>query len=152
MGNPGMKIKHAKRRGEWAELCFMARAAEHGLCISKPWGETAHYDFVVETGGKLLRVQVKSTFSNRKGKYRCGVHGSRGAYVADAFDFIAAYLVPENLWYIIPAEKIEGKEAIMISPKLETAKYRDYREAWKLLGAAEDVADHTSDAQATSVT
>jgi len=147
-----MKIKHAKRRGEWAELCFMARAAEHGLCISKPWGETAHYDFVVETGGKLLRVQVKSTFSNRKGKYRCGVHGSRGAYVADAFDFIAAYLVPENLWYIIPAEKIEGKEAIMISPKLETAKYRDYREAWMLLGAAEDVADHTSDAQATSVT
>ena len=147
-----MKIKHAKRRGEWAELCFMARAAEHGLCISKPWGETAHYDFVVETGGKLLRVQVKSTFSNRKGKYRCGVHGSRGAYVADAFDFIAAYLVPENLWYIIPAEKIEGKEAIMISPKLETAKYRDYREAWTLLGAAEDVADHTSDAQATSVT
>jgi len=147
-----MKIKHAKRRGEWAELCFMARAAEHGLCISKPWGETAHYDFVVETGGKLLRVQVKSTFSNRKGKYRCGVHGSRGAYVADAFDFIAAYLVPENLWYIIPAEKIEGKEGIMISPKLETAKYRDYREAWKLLGAAEDVADHTSDAQATSVT
>jgi len=97
-------------------------------------------------------VQVKSTFSNRKGKYRCGVHGSRGAYVADAFDFIAAYLVPENLWYIIPAEKIEGKEGIMISPKLETAKYRDYREAWKLLGAAEDVADHTSDAQATSVT
>lgn len=147
-----MKIKHAKRRGEWAELCFMARAAEHGLCVSKPWGETAHYDFVVETEGKLLRVQVKSTFSNRKGKYRCGVHGSRGAYAADAFDFIAAYLVPENLWYIIPAEKIEGKEAIMISPKLETAKYRDYREAWNLLGAAEDADGQMDDGLAASVT
>jgi hypothetical protein len=152
MENPGMKIKHAKRRGEWAELCFMARAAEHVLCISKPWGETSHYDFAVETGGKLLRVQVKSTFSHRKGKYRCGVHASRGAYAADAFDFIAAYLVPENLWYIIPAEKTEGKEAIMISPKLETAKYRDYREAWRLLGAEEDAAGQMNDRLAASVT
>jgi hypothetical protein len=80
------------------------------------------------------------------------VHGSRGAYVADAFDFIAAYLVPENLWYIIPAEKIEGKEGIMISPKLETGKYRDYREAWTLLGAAQDAANQMDDGPAASVT
>jgi hypothetical protein len=133
MNDLGMSIKHAKRRGEWAELRFMARAAEEGLCISKPWGETAHYDFVVETGGQLLRVQVKSTFSNRKGKYRCGVHGSSGAYLTDAFDFIAAYLVPEDLWYIIPARVIEGMEAIMISPKLKRARYGAYRDAWALL-------------------
>jgi hypothetical protein len=74
------------------------------------------------------------------------------AYVADAFDFIAAYLVPENLWYLIPAGKIEGKEAIMISPKLRTAKYREYREAWKLLGAAQDAADQMDDGLAARVT
>ena len=80
------------------------------------------------------------------------VRGSRGAYVVDAFDFIAAYLVPENFWYMIPADKIEGKEAIMISPKLETAKYRDNREAWTLLGAAQDAADQVDDGLTASVT
>ena len=48
MKNNGMKIKHPKLRGEWAELRFMRCAAEHGLCVTKPWGETARYDFAVE--------------------------------------------------------------------------------------------------------
>jgi PD-(D/E)XK endonuclease len=59
MNELAMKIKHHKR-GEWAELLFMARAAERGLCVSKPWGDTSHYDFVVESeAARLLRVQVK---------------------------------------------------------------------------------------------
>ena len=61
MKNKGMKIKHPKLRGEWAELRFMTRAAEHGLCVTKPWGKTARYDFAVEHEGHFVRVQVKST-------------------------------------------------------------------------------------------
>jgi len=34
MKNKGMKIKHPKLRGEWAELRFMTRAAKHGLCVT----------------------------------------------------------------------------------------------------------------------
>ena len=26
----------------------MSRASEHGLCVSKPWGDSSRYDFVVE--------------------------------------------------------------------------------------------------------
>lgn len=29
-------IPHAKERGEWGELCFMARIAKHGLRVTKP--------------------------------------------------------------------------------------------------------------------
>jgi len=138
MNELGMKISHAKRRGEWAEMCFMTSAAEHGLCVSKPWGETAHYDFVVDSNRRLLRVQVKSTFSRRRGKYICGVHPTKGVYAANDFDFIAAYLVHEGLWYIIPAELIQGKESIMISPEFKRAKYARFREAWQLLKGPED--------------
>jgi hypothetical protein len=53
MTNRGIDIKHPKQRGEWAELRFMARAAEHGLCITKPWGEMAHYDFCHRVSGTL---------------------------------------------------------------------------------------------------
>src|SRR5438876_2244079 len=54
-------IKDHKQRGEWAELRFMARAAEHGLSVSKPWGDSQRYDVTVEHNGRFLRVQVKST-------------------------------------------------------------------------------------------
>jgi len=129
----GMKIKHAKRRGEWAELQFMARAAEHGLQVTKPWGESAHYDFVVENGGRFVRVQVKSTMFKDRGGYSCTVRGSRGPYKGDAFDLVAAYLIPEDLWYIIPAEKIRGQGSVAIYPKLKGSKYDCYKEAWHLL-------------------
>lgn len=137
MNDLGMSIKHAKRRGEWAELRFMSRAAERGLCVSTPWGETAHYDFVVEyEPAHFLRVQVKSTGCQKNGGYACAVRGAQGVYAAGAFDFLAAYLIPEDLWYIIPAEKIRGYGSIMIYPTHPSSKYAENREAWaSLIGA-----------------
>jgi hypothetical protein len=129
----GEKIKHAKLRGEWAELKFMTKATEQGLRVSKPWGEVSRYDFLVEYNGVVSRVQVKSTMFKDRGGYSCSVRGSSGPYVGDAFDFLAAYLIPEDVWYIIPAEKIKGQGSIALYPRLERAKYRGYREAWNLL-------------------
>ena len=119
----------------------MARAAEHQLQVSKPWGETAHYDFVVECEGRCARVQVKSTMFKDRGGYSCTVRGCRGPYVGDPFDFVAAYLIPEDLWYIIPAEKIRGQGSIALYPKLKKSKYGRYREAWHLLGARIEAID-----------
>ena len=111
----------------------MVRAAEHGLQVSKPWGETAHYDFVVESAGQFVRVQVKSTMFRDRGGYSCTVRGCRGPYIGDVFDFVAAYLIPEDLWYIIPAEMIRGQGSVAVYPKLRKSKYHPYREAWHLL-------------------
>jgi PD-(D/E)XK endonuclease len=58
-------IKNCKRRGEWSELQFMARAAKKGLRLAKPWGDSSRYDVVVETGVHFVRVQVKSTATAR---------------------------------------------------------------------------------------
>jgi hypothetical protein len=38
MNNEGMNIRHAKSRGEWAELRFMTRATALGFRVTKPWG------------------------------------------------------------------------------------------------------------------
>ena len=139
MKSKGMKIKHAKLRGEWAELPFMACAAEHGLCVTKPWGETARYDFAVEHEGHFVRVQVKSTGFRDRGGYSCTVRGSQGPYVGDPFDFLAAYLIPEDVWYIIPAEKFKGQGSIALYPKLKNSKYGPYKEAWHLLRGGERI-------------
>ena len=93
----------------------MTCAAEHGLCVTKPWGETARYDFAVEHEGHFVRVQVKSTMFKDRGGYSCTVRGCRGPYEGDPFDFLAAYLIPVDMWYIIPAERFSGQGPVLRS-------------------------------------
>ncbi len=62
MKTSGMDIHNHKKRGHWAELRFMAKAAELGFQLSTPLGETAQYDVVIDLGGRFISVQVKSTY------------------------------------------------------------------------------------------
>ena len=61
------------------------------------------------------------------------MRGCRGPYEGDPYDFVAAYLILEDLWYIIPAEVIRGQGSIAVYPGLKKSKYARYREAWHLL-------------------
>jgi hypothetical protein len=134
-------IKDKKLRGEWAEMQFMARAAEHGLSVSKPWGEMRPYDFVVGKTGRFISVQVKSTVHECKTGYDCTVRGGHKSYPTGSFDFVAAYAVPVDVWYIIPAAAIRGKKSVTLFPNSKTARYEKYREAWHLLRQAAELSE-----------
>ncbi|MCU1298082.1 MAG: serine/threonine protein kinase [Acidobacteriaceae bacterium] len=131
--NQANTFKLAKRRGEWAELQFMACASEQGLQVSKPWGEMALMTLRWKYEGHFVRVQVKSTIFKDRGGYSCSVRDSKGPYLGDPFDFLAAYVVPEDLWYIIPAKKFKMQGSIALYPNLKKSKYGAYKEAWRLL-------------------
>ena len=135
MKNKGIDITHPKQRGEWAELRFMARAAEHGLCVTKPWGDSARYDFAVEHDGHFLRVQVKSTKSKQYNSYACNLRTtSHHAYTKEQVDFIAAYVIPKDVWYILPIQVATNSSSnLILSPHLPNSKYDRYKEAWHLL-------------------
>src|SRR5205823_4773765 len=62
-GKIEVKIRDKKLRGEWAESVFMVRAGERGLQVSKPWGDSRSYDFVVGRPGHFVAVQVKCTIA-----------------------------------------------------------------------------------------
>jgi len=127
------KISDKKLRGEWAEMVFMTRATELGLPVSKPWGEMRSYDFVIGRPGHFVAVQVKSTIAEVGTGYECTVRGGHQCYPPGSFDFLAAYVVHENAWYIIPEEDIQGQESVSLYPKLAKARYEKFREAWHLL-------------------
>jgi PD-(D/E)XK endonuclease len=126
--------KTYKLQGELVELRFLARAAELGLRVSKPYGDSAPYDFLVESGGTVFKVQVKSTRFHHAGStsYVCvaGHHNKR--YSKKCVDFIAAYIVDEDGWYIIPLRAIPGRH-VYLNPRYRRNTYRRYREAWDLL-------------------
>ncbi len=145
------RFKTCKLQGEWAELLFMTRAAEHGFSVSKPWGESQAYDVTVESEGKLLRVQVKSTASTSGYKgYVCSfVRTGMPPYRREHVDFFAIYVIPEEVWYIIPsAVATRQKYNILLSPQRKKQKYIRYIEAWGLLrpGKLRSVAPSTGDA------
>jgi hypothetical protein len=134
-----------KERGEWVELLFMANAARRGLKVARPHGDSARYDVIVEGGGKLLRVQVKSTLFNRNGCYECLCFWSRvgkkresQAYSEEQIDLVAAYVVPEDAWFLIPAKDLKTK-TLYLPPRerAKSSRYGKYLEAWELLGTVE---------------
>ena len=138
-------IKHPKKRGEWVELQFMARAASHGLTVSKPWGDSARYDFVIDAGSRFYRVQVKSTFQVAKGgAYLCNtvsrspLRKDQGKnYTADEIDFFAFFVIPEDLWYIVPIANVRrARYAVHLNPHWPRNRYFRYLEAWHLLKSA----------------
>ena len=109
MKTSGMDIRNHKKRGHWAELRFMAKAAELGFQLNTPLGDTAQYDVVIDLGGRFVSVQVKSTMfeaSNLKaGNFVASlVHacGLNHRYQQTDFDYLAVYCITRDIWYIIP--------------------------------------------------
>ena len=131
-----------KQRGELAEMGFMFKAAGLGFGVAKPWGDSERYDYILDSGKRLWRVQVKSTYVARGHSYR--VHacadtaGKKKPYTAKQIDFLVAYIVAEDSWYVIPV----GAFAPLITLKLyptgrkSGGRFEKYREAWDLMKPA----------------
>lgn len=129
-----------KRRGELSELAFVYKAASEGFAVAKPYGDSQRYDFILDNGHRLWRVQIKSTTQLLDGLYHinAGRHtnGRVVPYHPDEIDFLAAYLIPENTWFLIPISILEDRISILLAPGSHPrgpGLYGPYREAWRLL-------------------
>jgi hypothetical protein len=139
MNNVERQKRTCKQRGEWAELCFMARASDRGMNVFRPHGDSASYDVGVESNGRFLRVQVKSTSFWRNGAYACNIVGPKGErYARGRLDFFAVYLVPVDVWYIVPFDVVERNCSLNLTPR-KGHKFSQYMEAWNLLRGQEKV-------------
>ena len=127
-------VKGRKERGEWAELCFMARAAGLGMGVLKPFGDSLRFDVGVLSRDRIWRVQVKSTIYCRRGtEYSLnGMGPGRKQYRPGTVDFFAVYLIPLDQWYIIPYEAMREKLTVHFTPGGSRQKYARYLEAWEL--------------------
>ncbi|HXM22947.1 MAG TPA: group I intron-associated PD-(D/E)XK endonuclease [Terriglobales bacterium] len=140
----GHSLHYSKRKGMMGELIFVVKATSMGFAVSKPYGDTEAYDLLIEENGRLLRIQVKSVFTTSRWGYSVSVQRhSRGhgrpviQYSAQEIDFIAAYVVPHDAWYIVPVFEIVSRAHIRLYPegakRNDGALFEKYREAWDLL-------------------
>jgi hypothetical protein len=132
-----------KSLGEAGEAAFLAKATSLGFCVAKTWGDSERYDFIVDSGQKLWRVQVKSCRHFRS-YYKVTTRGATHAYTADEIDFIAVYIVPENLWYVIPISVVASRDKMYLSPNRPLRSENEkYREAWCQMACPRDEAAPT---------
>src|SRR3974390_742993 len=92
------------RGGDLVELRFWMEASRRGVIVSTPH-EKARYDFIVDCGTRLWRVQVKSTtVLHGTAAYRLGLYAKKSnrLYQSSEVDLIAAYVIPTQDWYIFP--------------------------------------------------
>jgi len=47
-----------KRRGEFSEAAFLAKAVNLGFKIVQPWGNSERYDLILGSGSRFWRVQI----------------------------------------------------------------------------------------------
>jgi hypothetical protein len=148
-----MPVGHlgTKRMGELAELAFMFRAASEGIGVARPYGDSHAYDFLVQHGRRLARVQVKSRFTRPSGQGQGypftitkSTRGGKTLYSPEEIDFIAAFVAPYQVWYVIPVESLENKKIIRLYPRGKRKRsgtlYETYREAWHLLKEPQNAA------------
>jgi hypothetical protein len=128
------------RRGDLGEAAFVHEAIRLGFVVARPYGQGRRYDFMVEGGHKLWRVQVKTCGTLRHGLYhvnvRCKTNRVGHAYAASDVDFVAVYILREKTWYILPIDAVAGRAALRFRPEGYAGPdvYAEYREAWHLMG------------------
>ena len=134
---------NTKRTGERSEAAFLYQASQRRFAICKPWGDSERYDFILDNRPQptvhLFRVQIKCTDSLRAGAYETRatytVGNGRAVYTKRDIDFIAAHVIPLNIWYIIPVEVCTPQPMLRFYPhrKAKLMRLEKYREAWALL-------------------
>ena len=139
---PKPVARDGKRRGQVAELAFMHKAADLGFAVTKPYGDDEPYDFILDSGRRLWRVQVKSTESGFMGQHyycvrsgHCNAGQRRKTYTSDEIDFLVVYIVPCDAWYVIPVSELGSRANIYLYPEnpASRGRFERYREAWCLM-------------------
>ena len=83
----------------------------------------------------MWRVQVKSTRYMGERRFSITARGCTDAYTEDEIDFLAVYIVPLDIWYVIPVKAFTPRKCLRFYPEDEGSlgRYEKYREAWWLM-------------------
>ncbi len=139
LASESKKARNTKRTGELAEAAFLHKAVGLGFRVTKPWGDSERYDFVLDSGRRLWRVQIKCTAVERARGYHIQpihfVYGkNKVVYTSADIDVLAAQVVPLDVWYLVPVEALAAGSSLRLYPDdgCKTARFERYREGWDL--------------------
>jgi PD-(D/E)XK endonuclease len=137
---------NSKAKGELGELAFVHKAATLGFGVAKPHGDNERYDFILDSGERFWRVQVKTICKVHGHLYQTSSSHGHGVgtkpYKAREIDFVVAYIAPRHIWYVIPVKYVASSTALCFYPsgcRQGSGRFEPYREAWHLMAPGGDL-------------
>lgn len=90
--------------GCMAEYLFATECLKKGFNVSMPLLDSSPYDCVIEVGGRLLKIQVKSTTKNlttNKNSVHINLGNDKNLYTKENVDYFAIFSFLFNGFFII---------------------------------------------------
>ena len=116
---------------------------EEGLTVAQPLGDNSPYDYLVDNGEDILKVQIKSSEWNehenkpqKSPKYGFTLKHSKQdkIYEAHDVDFFGLVVIPLRSIWIVPQKAVDGIIKADVWPiGYSSGAMVDYREQWVLL-------------------
>lgn len=113
---------NSKTKGEISEAVILARLLKLGFSVSIPFGNNQRYDFIIDDGKKLYRVQCKTgrMVNGCVSFMTCSKNGFTGKRTnyRNQIEFFMVYSPDTGLVYRIPVEKTAVTQMLLrVSPK-----------------------------------
>lgn len=108
---------NTKEFGQITESKFVFECSKLGIKVSRPIGDTAPYDFIIDIDNKLFKVQCKS-MSKKSNGYHCQTHKKVGhrrtekATYAGLIDIFFFYNLEDDIFAYVNVENC-GKNIIL---------------------------------------
>jgi hypothetical protein len=119
-----------REQGDFGEMSAMCWLAWQGASLALPVGNNRHWDVIAELGGSVVRVQVKTTRCQRRGRWEVTVATRGGnqswsgvAKLLDTsrFDYLFVLVGDGRRWFI-PADRVDGVAGL----RLGGPKYAEF--------------------------
>jgi hypothetical protein len=135
-----------KLKADIAESTLITKLLRRGFKVLKPIGDRLAYDLAVDINGKLVRIQVKSSwFDKSAGCFITDVRRTktnrrrmrRQRYDVNDFDFAIIYLDIPDVFYVMPVSVFVSYGStisfVETGKRQRKPKSANYREHWDLL-------------------
>ena len=134
-----------KQKGDIAEQAVILKCLQLGWAVLTPIGDRLPYDLVIDTGEKLVKIQVKSAWLDKKSnnymvdnrKTNTNTRNRKvNVYNDNDFHYAIIYIEDINIFYIMPSVIFNsyGSCICFIEEKRQRkAKSYEYRNSWNLI-------------------
>lgn len=99
----------SNQKGNLGEVRVLSEFVKLGVQCYLPYGDGSEVDLIADFGGKLNRIQIKtSEHLNKAGAMEWkttrqdGYHGSRATYSTDDVDYFAFYCIETDIVCLVP--------------------------------------------------
>jgi hypothetical protein len=142
---------HRKDVGSLTVLRFFAECVQRGWTVSEPFGDNAPYDAIVDSGGKLLKIQVKSaspkgglpgvfTVNTTRKVLKTAASGGPGSvsvpYKLGELDLIVTCAGGSWFFFTNPPD-LPGIVEVRPDAEANGCKWNSGKNRWDLIGTAE---------------